>query len=357
MIDRIRPERPPYVARWIWPTVLGILGALVVAGVLFATVNARAQLEVPDVVGLDEAVARVRLAQAGFEMRIGERSFDAAERGTVLDQSPAAGSTALRGDAITLVVSEGTEEFEMPDVVGLSVRIARAQLEGRGLKVRIEAVESDQPSDTVLATNPSPGQTVRSTDLVRLSVASAPDASNALVPFALTGALFVIDPVSAPDEASDITMEVTRRLRALLEASGATVRVTRSVTATGTTAPPATSTPVTGTVSAYIGLDVIATGTGGMAVSTLSASAAGTLYQPSYVLADEVEEQLRSVGNTVARETIDDPKLVSAGGPALRVRIGSFSSTADASSFKDPSWADKVARALYRAIGERVGSS
>lgn len=242
----------------------------------------------------------------------------------------------------------------MPDVVGLSVRIARAQLEGRGLTVKIEAVESDQPSDTVLATNPAPGATVRSTDLVRLSVATAPDASNALVPFELTGALFVIDPVAAPGETSDITMEITRRLRALFEASGATVRVTRSSTTTGTQPPPAS--PTTGTVAAFIGIDVIAQGTGGMAVSTLSASAAGALYRPSYVLADEVEAQLRSTGTTVARETTDDTALVTAGGPALRVRLGSFSSTTDAAAFKDPSWADNIARALYRAIGERVGS-
>lgn len=354
MIDRIRPERPPYVARWVWPAVIVTMAVLVIAGIAVATTSARSEVAVPDVVGLDESVAKVRLAQAGLEMRVGERSFDASDPGTVLDQSPVGGATASRGDFITLVVSEGTEEFEMPDVVGLSARIAKAQLEGRGLSVKIEAVESDAPSDTVIATNPSPGATVRSTDLVRLSVATPPDASTALVPFALTGAMFVIDPVSAPGEPSDITMEVTRRLRALLEASGASVRVTRSIATSGTQ-PPA-STAVTGTVAAYIGLDVIATGTGGMAVSTLSASAAGSLYQPSYVLADEVEKQLRAAGNTVARETSDNTALATAGGPALRVRVGSFQSPADALAFKDPAWADKVARALYRAIGERLGS-
>ncbi|MHB9004325.1 MAG: PASTA domain-containing protein [Coriobacteriia bacterium] len=354
MIDRIRPQRPPYLPRWLAPAVIVALAALVVAGVLLATTSARSGVEVPDVVGLNEAVARVRLAQAGFTMQVGERPFNAAPPGTVLDQAPAAGATATRGAAIVLVVSEGTEEFEMPDVVGLSARIARAQLEGRGLTVKIEAVESDQPSDTVLATNPAPGATVRSTDLVRLSVATAPDASNALVPFALTGALFVIDPVSASGQASDVTMEVTRRLRALFEASGATVRVTRSTTSTGTQPPAAT--PTTGTVAAFIGIDVHAEGTGGMAVSTLSASDAGALYRPSYVLADEVEKQLRSTGSTVARETTDEKSLATAGGPALRVRLGSFSSAADAAAFKDPAWADKVARALYRAIGERVGS-
>lgn len=354
MIDRIRPERPPYVARWLLPAAIGLLAVLVIAGIFLVTASARAEVAIPDVVGLDESVARVRLAQAGLEMRVGERSFDASDPGTVLDQSPAGGATASRGDFITLVVSEGTEEFEMPDVVGLSARIAKAQLEGRGLSVKIEPVESDQPSDTVIATNPSPGATVRSTDLVRLSVATPPDASTALVPFALTGALFVIDPVSAPGESIDITMEVTRRLRALLEASGASVRVMRSITTTGTQ-PPA-STPATGTVAGYIGLDVIATGTGGMAVSTLSASAAGALYQPSYALADEVEKQLRAAGNTVARETSDDTALSGVQGPALRVRVGSFKSPADTAAFKDPSWADKVARAMYRAIGERLGS-
>ncbi|MRR11798.1 PASTA domain-containing protein, partial [bacterium] len=213
MIERTRPERPPYVPRWLLPTVLGAFVLSVVVIAVIVVTGMRGQVEVPDVVGLDESVARVRLAQAGLGMEIGERPFDASEPGTVLDQAPPAGSSLSHGDAVVLVVSEGTEEFPMPDLVGLSIRIAKAQLESRGLTIKIETVESDAPSDTVIATNPSPGATLRSTDIVRLTVAQAPDASNALLPFALTGASFVIDPTVVPGAKVDITMEIARRLR------------------------------------------------------------------------------------------------------------------------------------------------
>lgn len=354
MIERTRPERPPYIPRWLLPTVLVVLGLLVVAGAIVGVRSVQNRVEVPIVVGLTESVATVRLAQAGLETSVVERPFDASPAGTVLEQSPAEGQIVARGDTIALVVSEGTEEFEMPDVVGSSVRVVRAQLEAKGVTIKIEEIESEAPSDTVLATNPSAGATLRTTDIVRLTVAKAPDASTALVPYALTGATLIIDPGPPVPGATDVTLEVARRLRSLLEASGAIVTVTRSAAGTTTASPGADAPAVT--LAAFIGLDVTASGTGGMAVSTLSATQAGVLYSASYALGDSVETELRGAGNTVARETTNDAALAAANGPGLRVQFGSFASPSDSSAFADPAWADKIARALYRAIGERIGS-
>ena len=56
---------------------------------------------------------------------------------------------------VTVVVSAGTEEFTMPDVVGEGLTLARSQLEQKGLEVQVEPQPSDQPSDTVLGSNPA----------------------------------------------------------------------------------------------------------------------------------------------------------------------------------------------------------
>ena len=60
---------------------------------------------VPDVVGLIEAQARSDLAQAGFEVQIVEQESATARAGSVLAQSPAAGSELSRGSLVTITVA------------------------------------------------------------------------------------------------------------------------------------------------------------------------------------------------------------------------------------------------------------
>jgi len=257
------------------------------------------------------------------------------------------------------VVSAGTEEFTMPDVTGLALRIARVQLEERGLEVRIDEVDSDAPEGTVIASNPAPGATVRSTDMVRLTVAKAGDGSDALLPYKLEGTVVAIDPTVVPAGTHDATMEVARRLRSLLQASGATVIVTRSANETGTTAPGSRSNEITGSVSAVIGLDVPSSGSQGLAVITLGDSPQPMpSAQASKALADAIAEELRASGKPASRETIPTDEVLSAvpNSPGARVRLGSSASNADTTLFEDPAWFDQIARAIYRGIGERLGA-
>jgi len=359
MIERQRPERPPYVPTWVVPAVAAVAAvALLVVGVTL-WLGARAEVAVPQLVGLDESVAEVRLAQAGLTMVVSERPFDASEAGTVLDQEPTPGATVREGDSVSVVVSAGTEEFTMPDVIGIALRIAQVQLEERGLEVRIDEVDSDAPAGTVIATNPAPGAKVRSTDMVRLTVARVGDGSDALLPYKLEGTVVAIDPTVVAAGTQDATMEVARRLRSLLEASGATVIVTRSANETGTAAPQARSNEITGSVSAVIGLDVPSSGSAGLAVITLSDTPTPLpSAQASKALADAIAEQLKASGKPASRDTVATDEVLSSvpNSPGARVRLGSSASTADTTLFADPAWFDQIARAIYRGIGERLGA-
>lgn len=60
---------------------------------------------VPDVVGLIEAQARSDLAQAGFEVQVVEQESDTARAGSVLAQSPPAGTDLSRGSLVTITVA------------------------------------------------------------------------------------------------------------------------------------------------------------------------------------------------------------------------------------------------------------
>ncbi|MBW6468458.1 MAG: PASTA domain-containing protein [Coriobacteriia bacterium] len=356
LVERDRPRRRPLVPRAVWAGVLGVTAVfalLVAVGMWYVS---GIGIPVPDVTGIQEGVARARLAQAGLAVSTVERRFDPEPQGTVLSQNPSFGARLPRGGAVALVVSAGTEEFVMPDVIGQGINVARAQLEQAGLVVRIEAVDSEQPADTVLETIPAPGVTVRTSDVVRLRVASDGTASSALLPFALQGMVFVIDPEPIEGSEVDPAMEVSRRLRSLLEASDAQVVVTRQAgevdieLATRAQRAAEASAPVT----VLIGLDVMPQAPVGLGVlvpgdDTLPA----TQVEASARFADVLIEVLSEQEDGVTRAMLgSDPVAAATAAPVVRVRLGSLDSREDAAAFRDPGWSDGIARAIYRAIGE-----
>jgi beta-lactam-binding protein with PASTA domain len=65
-----------------------------------------AEVAVPDVIGLDEASARIELENAGFSVRVTDQSADdPAQDGLVVAQSPRGGSTTSEGALITITVA------------------------------------------------------------------------------------------------------------------------------------------------------------------------------------------------------------------------------------------------------------
>ena len=353
LVDRPRHPRRRLIPNSSIAAVGGVILTLVLiigAGIWYTTTQ---RVSVPDLIGLSEGVARTQLAREGLHISSVERRFDESPAGTVLSQDPVDGSIVARGSGIALVVSGGTEEFEMPDVTGLRITVARAQLEQRGLVVRIEAVPSEEASDTVLETIPAAGATVRTSDIVRIRIAAAGTASSELLPFELQERVFVLDPAPGLPGEVDASLEVVRRLRSLLEASGARVVVTRSVTETEV----ALATRVeragetTTSVTAFISIEAAVDPPGGLAVIDLDGVPAGS---PSRRLSDEVIRFLGEDERPVLRSTVAiDPLLEAVAAPSVRVRIGSYGVPEDAAAFRDPSWSDTVARSLYRALGER----
>jgi beta-lactam-binding protein with PASTA domain len=67
------------------------------------------QATVPDVVGSTEAAARTQLRSAGFTVSVQDApAGDASQDGIVVDEQPAAGTTAPRGSEITVYVGRST---------------------------------------------------------------------------------------------------------------------------------------------------------------------------------------------------------------------------------------------------------
>ncbi len=120
---------------------------------------------VPDVRELTLSDARDTLTEQGF--KVGTVSYkydDSAEKGTVISQSPGAGTSANEGSTVSLTVSSGREEqtVEMPSITGLSESAARSAIAKAGLSVGTVSEEySDESVGTVISQGVSPGTSVK----------------------------------------------------------------------------------------------------------------------------------------------------------------------------------------------------
>ncbi|GAA3056497.1 Stk1 family PASTA domain-containing Ser/Thr kinase [Streptomyces roseofulvus] len=102
-------------------------------------VSKGAPVDVPDVTGETVADATALLQDAGLKVSVApERVHSPEDAGAVAAQSLAEGSRAAKGDAITLTVSKGPRQVEVPDVVGMTTDEAREELEAAGFEVKVE---------------------------------------------------------------------------------------------------------------------------------------------------------------------------------------------------------------------------
>lgn len=357
------PRRRGLIPQWL-PWAAGGTLAVIIVGVVLAVVFSRADIvRVPSLQGMDRKAAQTRLQELGLKLVVGDQRFSAsAPLGSIIDQKPAAGTQVEGGAAVTVALSAGSEAFPMPDVVGSTLDAARKKLRDRGLTVEFQTVPSDKDQGTVVSSVPSPGVTVLTGDTVRLTVAAGTSGSDALLPSDLKGKTFVLDPMPMPagGGTTDPLLGVATRVRALLEASGARVVVTREVTDTGdnanTLARSKRAKEASGT--ALVGFTVTQSGADGLAVQSVPNT---STTQPTYVkslsltqaLTDALKVKFPNVASTTASDS--DTILNATGVPAVRIRLGSVQSAADKLSFIDPVWADNVANAVYRSIAQVYG--
>ncbi|MFD5770847.1 PASTA domain-containing protein, partial [Streptomyces sp. NPDC127049] len=102
-------------------------------------VSKGAPVDVPDVTGETVEDATATLQEAGLKVSVApERVHSPEDAGAVAAQSLAEGSRAAKGDTITLTVSKGPRQVEVPDVVGMTTDEAREELKAAGFEVKVE---------------------------------------------------------------------------------------------------------------------------------------------------------------------------------------------------------------------------
>jgi serine/threonine-protein kinase len=129
-------------------TVITVLGGLVTIKILSGPHLVR----VPPLVGLDQATAEQRLADAGLLVALdAAATSDAFTAGRVIEQHPATATAIKPGSTVRIRLSLGTATVRVPDVATLSVTEAQSRLTREHLTVA--SASRQEPNDTITAGN------------------------------------------------------------------------------------------------------------------------------------------------------------------------------------------------------------
>ena len=131
--------------------------------------------EVPDVGGRTVDDARRALERRGFMVEVEREFSETVPRGRVIETQPAARTQLTIGSTVSLLVSRGREQVEVPDVVGQEQEDARSRLENADLVVDVEEEETDDAEPgIVLRQTPAAGSEVEMGETVTIVVAREP---------------------------------------------------------------------------------------------------------------------------------------------------------------------------------------
>lgn len=157
-------EEPENRAKW-W--IIGAIAVLLLAGIAFAIYKATeappapAQAEIPNVSGKSvESATRALEPEFVVSKDIQRQASSEVDEGLVIETDPAAGERVDEGSTITLIVSDGPKQVQIPALQGLSYSEAKDNLEAKGLKVKKQLQDSDLPRNQVINSNPPAGDSV-----------------------------------------------------------------------------------------------------------------------------------------------------------------------------------------------------
>lgn len=121
-----------------------------------------ADFEIPNVIGDSAATARDKLAARDLKVNPDSQyEFSDVREGTVIRQSPAAGSKVKKGDTVTLTISKGVEQVQVPDILKCTEEEAMKRLsDSRLVGQATTAYDDTVPEGSVISQTPEQGSSV-----------------------------------------------------------------------------------------------------------------------------------------------------------------------------------------------------
>ena len=141
------------------------------------------EITVPDVTGKQMTLARQILEDQHLRVTVAETYDASGPVGVGVSQTPEAGTMVKEERAITIYVSKGGEELEMPNLRGLNQSDAIDKLQQMGLRLG-SAYEtfSDEDSGTVISQDPRSGTRISKGQTVDITVSKGQKIKKVSVP-------------------------------------------------------------------------------------------------------------------------------------------------------------------------------
>ncbi|MFI6777146.1 Stk1 family PASTA domain-containing Ser/Thr kinase [Nocardia sp. NPDC050412] len=169
------PRRNLYIA-------LGAAAAVIVAFALFWVLigpGARPdQIAIPDLSNKSAQQAQDSLQKLGFTVAIQQKPDNKVATGNVISTQPLGGSRVDKGSTITVQVSAGPAQVQIPRLDGMTQEQAEQQLNASGLRMDPNVQRkpsSAQETDKVIGTDPSAGSRVDVDRAIVVILGSGPE--------------------------------------------------------------------------------------------------------------------------------------------------------------------------------------
>jgi eukaryotic-like serine/threonine-protein kinase len=171
------PERRVALGRWaIVVAILAVLTVVVTVAINMIGSSPRDQ-QVPDVAGKSRDDAIAALQTRGFKVNTEQEDSSTVKVGSVTRTDPGANSSVAADADITLFISSGPKQAEVPDVKGFIPSEAQRRLKAAGFdNSRISpSASTPEQKDKVIETNPTANSTTAITNQIIIVVGSGPD--------------------------------------------------------------------------------------------------------------------------------------------------------------------------------------
>lgn len=180
VMQRPPPARNPRgrgVAKGVIAAIFVIIAAVGVGLFVVLTDAAAPNVEVPPVTGIPVEDAQRALLARGLNYTIADREFSSSVPASyVISQDPEEGRKVDEGDSVSLVLSDGPEQVEVPDVRGVTRPEAEQLLSAEGLRLGdvSRAPSNDVAPDLVIEQTPGATQIANRNDRVDIVLSTGP---------------------------------------------------------------------------------------------------------------------------------------------------------------------------------------
>ncbi len=168
-------------------TSLAIIAVIFALGTYFIkrmTPDVPDQVQIPELVGKTVDEAHAITGPLGVTVNVTGTAFsDTVDKGLILSQSVGDDGLLYEGDAIDVVLSDGTDKFPVPDVVGQDIGVVMEIFQDLYFKLEDEYVlDENYPINVVVRQEPEGGTLAKANSTVKLYICQGQPVTTVIVP-------------------------------------------------------------------------------------------------------------------------------------------------------------------------------